>query len=402
MDNAFQIHKMDAEKELEAIDLSYANLLELVELLVKGELEKGFNNAKKVHRKKLIDQLNYINFSEDEILVVFRHFKYHEIVTRAIKPEPCQGETVSGRWSDPTQFSKSLRDLEVLCFFIEKRREIILAQSRKLDISDQGITVTLPEISFEILLRKTNRYPCQHIKAQLIQNGILFSGRLAVFSVNAFLVEIFPGEGISLKWINSESPAQIIFKDQEEIVYSGECHIIKQKEGLQTKFLVLQPIQMSINRFKRREFRAPRQTLHPSPAVSFVHPLVKKIIKLNTHDLSTSGFSVEEEEESSALLPGMIIPEIQIELANAGALSCKAQVIYKNSLEKNIVKSGFIILNMNNEDYIKLTNLVNKSMNDNLDICGTIEMESLWDFFFPNRIHLSPKISIHPTEQRKF
>ena len=95
----------------------------MVEILVQGELEKGFNNAKKVIRKKLIDRLNYINFSEGEIGVVFRHAKYDEIVIRAIKLEPCQGETVFGWWNNRIQPSESLRDLEVLCFFIEKKEK---------------------------------------------------------------------------------------------------------------------------------------------------------------------------------------------------------------------------------------------------------------------------------------
>ena len=118
-----QIPDIEEEKVSEGVDLSYTNLFELVEILVKGGLEKGFNNAKKVNRKKLIDHLNYLNFSEGEMSVVFRHAKYDEIVVRAIKPEPCQGETVFGEWNNPAQFSESLRDLEVLCFFIEKKEK---------------------------------------------------------------------------------------------------------------------------------------------------------------------------------------------------------------------------------------------------------------------------------------
>ena len=110
--------------------------------------------------------------------------------------------------------------------------------------------------------------------------------------------------------------------------------------------------------------------------------LIKKLIKLNVCDLSTSGFSVEEEGESSTLLPGMIIPDLQIELANTATLVCKAQVIYQNKMDDPVVKSGFTILNMSNEDYNKLTNLVNKSMNSNLEIGGSIDLESLWQFFF--------------------
>ena len=62
MSTPFQIPNIEEEKDLEAVDLSYENLFELVEILVKGELEKGFNNAKKVIRKKLIDHLNYHQF----------------------------------------------------------------------------------------------------------------------------------------------------------------------------------------------------------------------------------------------------------------------------------------------------------------------------------------------------
>ena len=377
-----EIPNLLKEEESKGRDLTYGNLFELVQLLTAGELEKGFDNVKKIPRNKLVDLLNYLNFSEREFLVVFRHPQYQEIITRAIKPDPCQEGIISGRWISPEAIGESVKDFEVLCFLIENKREILLAQSRRVETDDQGIELTLPEFGFEIIIRKTNRYPCQQIKMEMIQDGILFPGRLDVFSVNAFQVEIFSREGISLKWINSEYPVQIIFKDREEICYSRECKIVKQRENLYTKTLVLQPSHESIHRFKRREFRAPRLTLHPPPAVYYLHPLIKKSFKLNICDLSTSGFSVEEEGESSTLLPGLIIPNLQIELANTATLSCKAQVIYQKKMEDPVVKSGFTILNMSNEDYIKLTNLVNKSMNINLDICGSIDQDSLWQFFF--------------------
>jgi hypothetical protein len=415
MDRASPIHLLKEDQEVEVVDLSYGNLFELVQHLSQGRLEKGFNNAKKVPRKKLIDQLNYINFSEGAALVVFQHPKYDEIVTRWIKPEPCQEETVFGCWLDPMDFSDSLKDLKVLGLLMESQREITIIRSNSLDINDRGITLTLPELGFEIVLRKTNRYPVKDIQAQMIQSGILFSGRLTVFSVKSFEVEIGAVEGVSLKWINDEYPVQVILKDREDIIYSRECQIVKQSGNLQCKTLILKPQQKPINRFKRREFRAPRKTLHPSPGLFFVHPFIKKMIKLNICDLSTSGFSVEEEVESSTLLPGMIIPDMQIELVNGVTLSCKAQVIYKNSRDENIVKGGFTILNMSNGDYIKLTSLVNKSMNNNLDICGTIELEALWKFFFqsgfiyPKKYHyiqqnkeefkrIYQRIYNHPTE----
>lgn len=370
------------ERKTEGEELCYGNLYELVQLLTAGGLANGFTNVKKIHRKKLIDYLNYLNFSEGEIVLVFKHPRYNEILTRVINPEPCQEETLFGNWRQPTEFSDSLRGYESLCFLIENKRELLIAPSQKIEINAQGIRLTLPELAFEVFLRKTARYPCHNIQAQLIQNGFLFSGRLLVFSVNSFLIEIVSTEGVSLKWINTENPVQIIFRDEKDIFFSGECAIVKQTGNLQTKRLVLQPIPEPIHRFKRRAFRAPRQTLHPSPAICYVHPLINKLIKLTVCDLSTAGFSVEEEGESSTLLPGMILPDIQLDLAYANTSSCKAQVIYKNNVDDRVSKSGFTILNMSNTDYVKLTNLVNKSLNNNLDVCGAIELESLWGFFF--------------------
>src|SRR4030042_3664884 len=268
------------EKAIESFNLIYGNLFDLVHLLTQGVLEKGFNNTKRSPRKRLIDRLNFLNFSEREMILVFRHPKYNEIITRVLKPQPCREETVSGLWMSPEDYSESLKDFEVLCFLIENRREFSLAQTQRTKIRDQGIELSLPEFGFEIILRKADRYPCPNIQVQLMQSGIFFSGRLDVFSVKSFRVEIFPSEGISLKWINSEYPVQIVFNNQGEVFYSRECNIIKQKENPYSKTLVLQPSNEPIHRFKRREFRAPRQTLHPSPGIYYVPPLIKKLIKL--------------------------------------------------------------------------------------------------------------------------
>jgi hypothetical protein len=264
------------EEENPGRDLSYGNLFELARLLTEGELDQGFDNVRKVPRPKLVDLINYLNFSGREGLVVFRHPQYQEIITRAIKPQPCQEGTLVGGWVRPEDFREFLRDFEVLCFMVETKREILLARTRRVEIDEQGIELTLPEFGFKISLRKTDRYPGREIKAEMTQDGILFPGRLEVFSVKAFRVEFQARDGTSLKWINAESPVQILFKDGEEICYSRQCRIIRQKENLNSKILILQPSQEPIHRFKHREFRAPRPTLHPAPAAYFMHPLIKK------------------------------------------------------------------------------------------------------------------------------
>ena len=153
------------EEETQSRDLTYGNLFELVRLLTEGELEKGFDNVKRIPRNKLIDLLNYLNFSEREFLVVFQHPHYDEIITRAIKPQPYQEGPISGLWAGPEDFSESLRDFEVLCFLIENKREILLARSRRVEIDEQGIELTLPEFGFEIIITKNQSIPLSTYKS---------------------------------------------------------------------------------------------------------------------------------------------------------------------------------------------------------------------------------------------
>lgn len=362
--------------------LRYRSLGELVRRLEQGELERGFINVKKIPRPSLIDRLNFLNFSEGEVGVVFRHPRFDEILIRSLKPEPCLEESFIGRWIRPGEYQESLQESRLLGFFLGGRKELVLAPSKIRAIDEREMELFLPENAFEIRIRSAERFPCPQIPAELIQGGIRFHGVLEVFSVNAFQVKIFPQEGISLKWLNPEYPVQVLFLDQGEICYSRDCRIIKEWEDLRAKTLILEPDQKPIPRFKRREFRAPRQEVHPAPVVSGVHPLTRKTIRLKVCDLSTSGFSVEESAESSTLLPGMVLPRLQLELAGTPTLSCKVQVIYKIPQEPLKVRSGLTILNISDTDYLRLTNLVNKAMNKNVEVCGHVESETLWRFFF--------------------
>jgi hypothetical protein len=363
-------------------DLRYGSLGELVRRLERGELEQGFVNVKRISRRSLIDRLNFLDFSEGELGVVFRHPRFDEILVRSLRPEPKSEDSFFGRWIRPEEYRESLNDCRLLGFFIGNRKELVLAGSTVRTISPRGMELTLPEYAYEIRVRSADRYPCPLIPAELIQGGILFPGALEVFSINAFQVKLFPQEGISLKWLNPEYPVQVIFREEGEICYSRECMILKQWEDLHSQTVILKPDIRPLPRFKRREFRASRTSLHPAPVVSGLHPLTQKTIRLTVCDLSTSGLSVEEAAESATLLPGMILSNLRLDLAGAPALSLKAQVVYRIPQETPKIKVGLTILNLSNEDYLRLTNLVNRAMNQHLEVCGRIEPETLWRFFF--------------------
>ena len=118
---------------------------------------------------------------------------------------------------------------------------------------------------------------------------------------------------------------------------------------------VLSDFSQEIQRFKHKDFRSDRQTLHPSPNVVFRHPIIKKMFDLKVVDLSGSGFSVEEDEKNAVLLTGMILPELELSFANSFRIKCRAQVVYRKVMEgkdDKWIKCGLALLDMDIGDHL--------------------------------------------------
>ena len=127
---------------------------------------------------------------------------------------------------------------------------------------------------------------------------------------------------------NPDVKVNVIFRSGKDTIYSGECLIFKQTGDKEYRDIVLEPLNFEIQRFKPREYRSSRQQLVPSPDVVIRHPLTGKDVQLKIHDMSGSGFSVEENEEDAVLLPGLVTPETTLKFANNFTLRCRGQVIY--------------------------------------------------------------------------
>ena len=107
---------------------------------------------------------------------------------------------------------------------------------------------------------------------------------------------------------------------------------------------------------------------------------------LKVVDLSGSGFSVEEDRSNAVLLPGMIIPELELNFASNFSVKCKAQTLYRQLMGKekdsNWVKCGIAILDMSIEDHCRLLALLHQAKDDRSYISNRVNMDDLWDFFF--------------------
>ncbi|MDH4205748.1 MAG: hypothetical protein OEV45_09495 [Desulfobacteraceae bacterium] len=364
---------MDNESKFSELNPSDSN----PERLTKG---------KEIRKKHLINKLNYINFQDGTILVNFKHIKYDHTVSHRAKPQPCLGEELKCLWIETDKISQQLSSYKFQEIVIPNGKKIILVKSNEINIDDTGIRLVLPDTCWEISPRKMRRHSCKGIKVQLIQNSASFYGVLIDFSTASFRVEITADPPQTFQWIDPESTVNLSFSDDNGILYSGECRILKQTGDHKTRSYVLEPARYQVQRFKPKEFRSVRQKLVPSPSVIFKHPFTEKMANLKVIDLSGSGFSVEEDRSNAVLLPGMIIPELELNFASNFSVKCKTQAVYRQLMgeEKNSnwVKCGMAILDISIEDHGRLSALLHQAKDDHSYICNRVNMDDLWGFFF--------------------
>ncbi|NMC75593.1 MAG: PilZ domain-containing protein [Geobacteraceae bacterium] len=339
-----------------------------------------------VGMKHLINRLNHLHFNDSSIIVNLAHAKYKTTVSLRAKPLPCLDGYLECVWLDAPAVTHKLQTYTYLNFIAPDPRQPLLVEARLISISAEGISFQLPDVCHEIGSRRITRHSCEDVQVRCVQNGILFRGRLLDFSPVSFRLEIRNESPSSFHWINPEIPVHLIFEKGGEVLYSGDCRVVRQDNGQRVRTLVVAPEGNRIRRFRPKEFRSSRHTLVPSPNVIFYDPLSGKMVNLKTVDLSGSGFAVEEDEETSVLVPGKIIPEVQIDFANVTVFTCRAQVIYRNARKEpdgNVtIRCGLVILDMDIRDHVRLLALLHQAADQNTYVCNRVNLESLWDLFF--------------------
>jgi hypothetical protein len=95
---------------------------------------------------------------------------------------------------------------------------------------------------------------------------------------------------------------------------------------------------------------------------------------------------VEEDENKAILLPGLILPELELNFAGNCKLKCRAQVVYRKIQNDNNrgrwVKCGLALLDMDIQDHVTLIALLHQVKDRNSYICNKVDLDALWDFFF--------------------
>jgi hypothetical protein len=371
------LHADSSEKECGASESREADESALSPYMVK---------KRELSKKYLINRLNYLHFNDKSLVVNFVHAKYATTLSLRAKLLPCLDGYLECTWLETPGLQQKLQTHSYVNFIAPDPRQPLLVDARLVTIDASGVAFQLPEICHEIGSRRIARYACDAIEVQCLQNGISFNGRLLDFSPVSFHIEIYNKPPSSFQWINTEIPVHLIFRKDDNVLYSGDCRIVRQGSGQRTRSLVASPLESHIRRFKPKEYRSSRHTLLPSPNVVFFDPLSDRMVSLKIIDLSGSGFAVEETEENSVLIPGKIVPELQIDFASVTAFTCKAQVVYRNTHQAAdgsvSIRCGLVILDMCIQDHVRLLALLHQATDRNSYVCNRINLESLWDLFF--------------------
>jgi hypothetical protein len=360
------------------------------------EIEK---RRKKILLSSLINSLNRINFKNGDILLKFKHKKYSNFITLKAKPQTCNNTCLECLWSEPFRMQTRLKFYDLEYFSFTDGLNQIQVHAHLVDHNDDGLILELPEYSYEIKLRAVKRHPCNDVSAQISQDGSVVTGTLLNFCAESFAVEYHSESSHFNFEINPENPANVVLIRKGEFLFAGKCTIVRREKHANTSILVFKPEKDNIRRMKSKEHRTERLVLSPLPNLIFRHPLTQKRILLGLNDISGLGFSVEEDSENSVLLPGLIIPELEIEFFQGFSIACRAQVLYRLPRE-NVIRCGLVILDMNVQDHIKLASLIHKAKNRHSYIgCTNVDLDALWDFFFDSGF-VYPEKYMHIAEQK--
>jgi len=341
--------------------------------------------GKEICKSDYINRINYANFENKALTVIFRHKIFGRSLTLLGLPKPYMANNLDLIWTNSVPENEDLSQFICERILIPSFGKYLAFYPEDYHIGSDGIALTLPEIAYELINRKKIRETAGSVEATIIQNGTQFTGFLKNFHSQGFLVCFNKENNSQFKLLNKEENISLILKKDGSMLFSGTCLISKFRDCNGFKEYVVEPVSSSFKRFKGKEYRGERYQLKSPLQVSFTHPLSNSNKQLKINDLSGSGLSLIENESKAVLFTGLVIPDLKILLPGRNFLSCRAQVIYSRKSEDESseeVFSGLVILDMDPNEYSKLLDFVHHELDDRANVCNEVDMNSLWSFFF--------------------
>lgn len=344
------------------------------------------SSRRPISRQQIINKINLLNFQDRNLSIIFKHNKYNRILRLAASPLPCKDQHLVCVWPRQIDIEKICAAYHFDCFHIAVQDSLLEVKAHVEALTERQIRLLLPETGREIGARKIIRHKCQGVSAYLLQNGALFYGELVDFSATQFKVVLKCLPPQTFQWIDPASPVNIVLTCNGDTLFSADCRIAWQGQGHSQRNFVIEPLHRQRRRFKPKEFRSMRLQLTPTPNGIFIHPLFGRTVQLKVHDISGCGFSLEEYEQEAVLLPGMIIPKIELQFSDGSTIRCMAQVVYsqphRRTPKGQILRCGLAILDMDIGDHNRMLAILQQVKNANMFLSTRVDLDDLWDFFF--------------------
>ncbi|MCF8094205.1 MAG: hypothetical protein K9J79_02465 [Desulfobacteraceae bacterium] len=356
--------------------------------LIDTDLDTKSSQGKRtLGKNKLVNILNLRHFRNQNIRIHFQHVETsRKLVVEAI-PQPCFEKYLLCLWRNISAFYTGLENYRIHGFSFSWGTELIYAETQLRAASEKGVCLVLPEKAEITSSRLSIRYECRSIHARLLQNGLMFTGKLKDFNASAFCVTLtLSDDALPIQFLNTTNTLNLLLESEKGTLYSGECRVLKRARQRDEKTLVLEPVNDTIQRFAPREYRSRRVSISPSPDIVFRHPFTGHLVNLKATDISGAGISVEEFRKDTVMVAGLILPEMNINFSNAFSIRCQAQITYTRSFTskqgQEFIRCGIAFLDMDPNDHVRLMSLIHQAENTHSYICNQVDIDSLWDFFF--------------------
>jgi hypothetical protein len=339
-----------------------------------------------VSRERLINKLNYLNFQNRTVLLAFEHTRYGHSLRMEARPQPCHENSLRCTWVNPQAARAISKHYVFSSLLIPDEQKLLQGIGQVLSIDGEGIVIELPEVCTEVHSRRVVRNPSSGIQVQLFKSGSCFDGTLVDFSALSFRARIRALPPQTFGWLTAGDPVMVVLSNDREILFSGDCRIVSKTGGRISREYVFEPTQDHIQRFAPKQYRSVREQLVPAPTIVFEHPLTGRLVSLKVLDVSTSGLAVEEHARNAVLMPGLMIPRLDLWLAGNSRFPCRAQVVHRQVLdpksENSCLRYGLALLDMDVADHVQLVALLHHADDRRSYVCNQVDMDELWSFFF--------------------
>jgi len=212
------------------------------------------STSEKISRKdlnKIVNTINFINFQDKQLNIIFRHNTSGRLVSVKANPEPCVKDRLECSWAVDTPPSQSY---EFDCISISDGLKLTTI-SPELKFIDNNIAVfDLSKAAVRVTGdRKSKRHAIEGVEVEIYQNGLMYDASLLDFSGDSLKVEYSLNQKYPVSYINKEDTIFVALRDQnKEVIYFGECRVTHYRDNVLNHTYVLELTKKGIQRFRKR------------------------------------------------------------------------------------------------------------------------------------------------------